>query len=64
MRKVKRNDYVKCAHGTCGTKVRLDADQAEIMNTGKYIEITCAGCSKRYWVELKHGSFKTGVFAA
>lgn len=63
MRVVKRGEYIKCAHGTCGEKHKLDADEAATMNKGEHIKIECANCNKKYWAELKHGSYKTGVFA-
>lgn len=63
MRIVKRGEFTKCAHGVCGTKHKIDADEAETMNAGKSIKITCTGCGKKYWAEIKHGSYKTGVYA-
>ena len=63
MRTVKRGEFIRCAHGTCGEKHKLDADEAAVMNAGKYIEIECTNCNTKYWAELKHGSYKTGVFA-
>lgn len=63
MRTVKHGELIRCTHGACGEKYKINADEAVMMNAGKHIEIKCTGCNKRYWAELKHGSYKTGVFA-
>lgn len=62
MRVVKRGNLIRCAFDACAAKHALTDEQAEDMNKGMTAQITCEACNKRYWAELKHGSFKTGVF--